>query len=307
MRKLITSLLIFFPIAIFSYSLFLFVVSNALPYPWRKNLYLSGVDKYDFTTKRLEELRKTKDIDILFMGSSHVYAGIDPRIFQNHGLTVFALGTSVQTPMVTEFLLERYLSHVNAKRVIFDLSPGSFRPDYRDRLAEVIVKDAPNVDAWIWAFKINNMKVYNTMISKFFKNLAGISEKVVSRSSDREYISGGYLNRKLASSKIDKFAAHDLPLAQVQVEAMYRIIDMLEKANKDYSFIQIPISKERYTSITNRTTFDSLISTFGTYSNFNKTTSLVDTIHFEDASHLNQLGVNEFNPLLIKYLKDSIL
>ncbi|MEQ8711563.1 MAG: hypothetical protein RIC80_01010 [Cyclobacteriaceae bacterium] len=126
-------------------------------------------------------------------------------------------------------------------------------------------------------------------------------------SSDIQYIKGGYLENKIRYYSGDTMPELTESISLDQIEAMDRILDQLEKNNIEYSFIQIPVTHVLYESVTNRATFDSLISTFGTYHNFNKTVPLVDTIHFEDASHLNQLGVNEFNPLLIKYLKDSIL
>lgn len=305
MKKLITSISKFIPIALLSYVIFIFIVANFLPYPWRKNLQMGGTDENSFTSMRLHELDEIENVDILILGSSHVYCGIDPRIFRKQGLNIFALGTSAQTPIITKFLLDRYLFEVNPKQIIIDLSPGSFKPDHRDRMAEVIIKDWTGIDSWLWAFKINNLNIYNTLINKSLKELFGIKEKHLRTSNNGEYISGGYVQRKLVSFNGNDVPTQQFEVAQNQIKALQQITAHLDELNIKYSFIQIPISDKERQSIKNYNEIDSLIGTFGRYNNYNNILNLEDTIHFQDSHHLNQLGVNEFNPVLIKHIQES--
>lgn len=48
---------------------------------------------------RLSEVEDIKNIDILFLGSSHTYRGFDTRIFSKYGYSTFNLGTTSQTPI----------------------------------------------------------------------------------------------------------------------------------------------------------------------------------------------------------------
>ena len=73
--------------------------------------------------------RKIKNVDVLFLGSSHAYRGFDPRIFRKRGYSSFNLGSSAQTPSQTKVWLKRYLKHLNPKIVIYEVYPGTFSSD----------------------------------------------------------------------------------------------------------------------------------------------------------------------------------
>src|SRR5215217_8103310 len=72
---------------------------------------------------RLKELDTVKNVDILFLGSSHAYRGYDVRKFNRLGYSAFNLGSSAQTPVQTELLVKTYLAQLNPKVVILDIHP----------------------------------------------------------------------------------------------------------------------------------------------------------------------------------------
>lgn len=74
---------------------------------------------------RLREVQKVKQVDLLFVGSSHVYRGYDPRIFTSQGIEAFNIGSSAQTPFNSYFLLKEYLPKIKAKYVVLDLYWGA--------------------------------------------------------------------------------------------------------------------------------------------------------------------------------------
>ena len=66
----------------------------------------------------IDEAKEVKNVDILILGSSHSYLGIDTRTFNNIGYSAFNLGTTAQTPIQTELLLNRYLNSINPKIIV---------------------------------------------------------------------------------------------------------------------------------------------------------------------------------------------
>ena len=78
---------------------------------------------------RLKEVKTVKNVDILFLGSSHTYRGFDTSIFHDCGYSAFNLGSSSQTPIQTLTLANRYLKQLNPKLVVLEVYPGNFTGD----------------------------------------------------------------------------------------------------------------------------------------------------------------------------------
>ena len=76
----------------------------------------------------------------------------------------------------------------------------------------------------------------------------------------------------------------------------------LEIRNIPVILVYAPISKVHYESYTNTDYFDSLMSSYSDYYNFNEIVYLNDSLHFSDSHHLNQSGVELFNKKLIEIL-----
>ena len=78
---------------------------------------------WDFSRERLTEASRTKDVDILFLGSSHCYRTFDTRFYASRGLRTFNLGTSNQTPLQSEMLLHLYLDTLRPRMVVLEVHP----------------------------------------------------------------------------------------------------------------------------------------------------------------------------------------
>jgi hypothetical protein len=68
------------------------------PKSFRKNIKDKRGDIGHMFTRN-KELNSLDSIDILVIGSSHVYRGFDPRFFSKKGIRLFNLGSSAQTPL----------------------------------------------------------------------------------------------------------------------------------------------------------------------------------------------------------------
>src|SRR5690606_34946967 len=72
---------------------------------------------------RLSEADTIQNVDILIIGSSHAYRGYDVRLFGSNGSKVFNLGSSAQTPIQTEYLVNKYINDFKPKFIVFDIYP----------------------------------------------------------------------------------------------------------------------------------------------------------------------------------------
>ena len=86
------------------------------------NIYnLIGSDS--FLYQRVREADTTANVNILVLGASHAYRGIDPRVFTEKGYRLFNLGSSSQTPLQTQILLkngENFDQYMENSGEIFD-------------------------------------------------------------------------------------------------------------------------------------------------------------------------------------------
>ena len=88
---------------------------------------------------RLNEVKNIKNIDILFLGSSHTYRGFDTRVFKKNGYNSFNLGSSSQSPIQTLTLTKRYLNQLNPKLIVYEVYPTTFTIDGIESSLDIIV------------------------------------------------------------------------------------------------------------------------------------------------------------------------
>jgi hypothetical protein len=255
---------------------------------------------------RLEEARHTKGVDILFVGTSHCYRGFDTRIFGHEGYSAFNLGSSIQTALQTDFLLDRYLDSLKPKSVIFEVNPVIFGNDGSESAIDIISNDRIDWQTVAMAFKVNRYKVYNTLIFGLYRQVTGIDmyskEPAVFR--DDRYISGGFVESKLIGNRsFQSVNAAPYVFESDQLEAFDQVLSKFRKRKIPYILVQAPITKNLYNSKTNNAQVDSMLARKGQYYNFNKLVAMNDTTDFFDQDHLSQRGVEKFNSALIAVLR----
>ncbi|MCF6129894.1 hypothetical protein L1S35_09420 [Flavobacterium sp. AS60] len=299
------SLMKFIAFTAFVYVVFIIGFGLFMPKVLSKNLsYKRGSNGHLFS--RVNEINEYKNVDVLFLGSSHAYRGFDPRIFQKHGLKTFNLGSSAQTPIQTELLLNRYLDKLKPKLVVYEVYPGTFALDGVESALDIISNDENDSETIKMALELNNIKVYNTMIYGFFRDIFHLNknykEKIVKKYDT--YVKGGFVERNSLYFKGFKSLKNksDWEFKVEQFDAFKRNLDKLKAMNISYVLVQAPITSQLYKSHTNNEYFDNKMKTYGKYYNFNGKLNLVDSLHFYDEHHLNQKGVELFDDFLLKEL-----
>jgi hypothetical protein len=259
---------------------------------------------------RLKEADTTKNIDVLFLGSSHTYRGFDGRIFKDAGLRTFNLGSSNQTPLQTELLLQQYLGRFEPKLVIYEVFPDNFEMDGVESAVDVISNTQYYVYAAWYALAVNHVMVYNTCVygalrKLFYNDLQFKEDSCVGLDT---YVSGGFVERKIEGPRQMETPPEQTlnwKMRAKQLDAFDRSLSYLKERGVQVLLVQAPVAKDFYGLYANYPYTDSLFATKGTYVNFNYIDSLQysDAEDFYDAHHLSATGVKKFNKSLLDYLK----
>jgi hypothetical protein len=298
MKRFIKSIFLFGLIFIGIYCIGVFIHGTFMP---KANPFKSS---YGHLNARLQEVKNFKNVDILFGGASRSYRGFDTRIFQEHGYYTFNLGSSSQTPLQTNLLLKRYSEALGPKLVILEVNPGIFSSDGVESALDVINNDKVDVELIKMVLTINHFKTYRNLIYALERDLFKINlnyHQPIKQGEDT-YISGGYVERERerklfnASGNIQKIKWEP---NKKQLAAFDEIISSLKEQNIDYILVSAPSAYVDYNSYINRSDFTALMEIYGEYYDFNKIVDMDDSLHFYDASHLNQNGVDIFDEKLI--------
>lgn len=309
MKEFGKNIVLFIPFALCIYIIFLISSVEFFPAKYTPNVsYRVGYAGYSLT--RFQNVDKLRNVDIIFVGSSHTYRGFDPRLFPEY--TTYNLGSSSQTPIQSEMVLKRYVDQVKPKIVIYEVYPLTFTLDGVESATDLIANDKNDILSVSMSIKTNKVKVYNTLIYGFYIDLLGRYDGVIEPQNqyNDEYIKDGYVERKLAfytNKEVEQKKKYQFLSSQFR--AFTNTLDHLKSKGIKVILVQTPIPKSEFNSYTNNVEFDQLMEDQGLpYYNFNRLMSLNDSLHFYDHSHLNQNGVVLFNEKLKKVIKfDEIL
>lgn len=302
MKKFGINILRFFAILFILYPMFLLVFDIVFKNEkYKPNL----LTKQGHNNMRLHDVKYYKDVDILFLGSSHAYRGFDTRIFSKKGYHVFNMGSSAQTPLQTEVLLKRYIKQLKPKLAVLEVYPFLFTTDGIESSIDIMSNDINDFNSFKLAIAQKNIKVFNTFLASFIKDFSGKKILVnLPMGKEYKYHKGGYISRDMSYYKYDHtIEKESLKFKQNQLDAFYEIIKLLKEYNIDYILVQAPVTQAKYNAILNNKSFDSMMSNNGRYFNFNELIKLDDSLHFFDSHHLNQVGVNLFNKKFIKLIE----
>lgn len=251
-----------------------------------------------FMKTKLEDVKNRKNIDILFLGSSHAYRSFDTRFYAKKGFSSFNLGGSALTPIQTKMLLKRYLNNLNPKIVFFEVYPETFIIDGLESSLDIISNGESDLQTINMMNEYRNIKLYNTfMYSEFMRFSKLDTQKEPLKYKEDTYIPGGFVERKMkyfhyTLGSQDKV---EIKFNEKQFSAFKEIMLLLKQKNIKTYLVFAPITKMKYQGYSNVPYFDSLMSTFSKYYNFNNISNFDDSLHFYDDNHLNQVGANKFN------------
>jgi hypothetical protein len=253
---------------------------------------------------RFQDVHNYKDVDILFLGSSHAYRGFDGRIFKKYGFESFNLGTPAQTLIQTELLLKKYFKDLNPELVVLELNPGGMSSDGVESTLDIIPHVELDLDFAKVVFKQKHITAYNSFLygvyCQVFKSKKPSSVKF--RNGKDLYVEGGFVERDLSFNKKGNLPhkLNGLKIQDNQLSAFERIISSFKSNNVSVILVQAPVTSKYYSCYEKNENFDSIIQSYQyPYYNFNTILNLDDSLDFYDSHHLNQNGVEIFNEAFI--------
>lgn len=115
---------------------------------------------------RFEEATSQKDVDLLFIGSSHAYRNYDTRIFNKNKLRCFNLGSTAQTPIQTLKILQSLGENLSPKYLIIDF----FLPLFYNEGIESSIDLLANTNFYPMRWEEHrNMKWYNAILFRAYQ------------------------------------------------------------------------------------------------------------------------------------------
>jgi hypothetical protein len=312
MRVFLIRLTKFFLFSVLIIPIGIFMWGSLIPKNLKPNInYTKGTSGYMHT--RINELLDYGQVDVVVLGSSHAYRGFDPRIFKEENISLFNLGSSAQTPIQTEMLVNKYIEKLRPKIVIYEVYPKMFEIDGVESALGIISNDvSSDIHMAKMVLRTNNLKVYNTFIygslRKLFKLDKEFNENKINGLN--EYIEGGFVERKNENNNKNivklKNEKKKWTFRESQMKAFEKTLGNLSLMGVEILIIQNPISEELYNSYINNAEIDNyFMSTDKKYYNLNEVLKLSSSSHFYDSNHLTQEGVEVVNRKLIDLLKSD--
>ena len=309
MQKFIKNIIRFFLLCVPVYCLLIIIWGEFFQNSaFKKNLNYQTAS-YGHQYSRIKEVKNVRDVDLLLLGSSHTYRGFDVRNFQKNGWTTFNLGSSSQSHIQTNLLLKRYLKQLRPKLIVYEVCPGLFDNEGIESSLNLIANDDIDRHTLKTALELNHIKVYNALIYGFYCDVFGIKSEIeepVKKDVDT-YISGGYVERELSFHKYTTHENLAFKIKKEQLDAFKNSLQMIAAEGIPFRLLQSPTTRPYYEAYADNSRFDSLMSTFGIYKNFNIKMNFDDSLHYFDAHHLNQWGVEIFNQKVIDWLQSDTL
>ena len=305
MKNFLHSITVFTAFATMAYVLMMTATGWLIPRTLHKNLmYTYGGN--GFENLRLREAKGTKNIDILFIGSSRAYRGFDTRIFEEAGFTSFNLGSSNQTPVQSLALLQKYLTEMSPQTVVMEVNPDIFSNDGVESAVD-LVSNAPEISDMPAYSRCGgfDIRIVNTLIFSLVVKLTGQEDRFALPVKGQTYIPGGFVQTE--EKTYDKSAGNDYicDIKHKQLKAMDKIIRLLEEKKSRLWLVQAPVVEALYKGCRQNSYFDSLMAGKVLYTNFNAAGNFTDTLHFSDGQHLNSTGVNKFDHMLLNMLNQN--
>ncbi|MDQ3555909.1 MAG: hypothetical protein M3409_03905 [Gemmatimonadota bacterium] len=259
---------------------------------------------------RFREIRSYRDVDVVFLGSSHAYRGFDPRIFAQTGLRTFNMGSSSQTPLNSRFLLKRYWDQLHPRLVVYEVYPRVHTLDGMESYYDLLSNTPMDDQTVRMALATRNVYAMNALISTQWKRLRRPMREREQREFRGSYIRGGYVESTVTMDTFQLIGEvpREWELEEAQLDHLRELIRFVEENGARIVLVTHPLPEETRQWVRN---YDELSATFHElaeeegvhYFDFNDSLDFDTFRHFYDWNHLNAEGVSIFNRALIDTLQ----
>lgn len=286
-------------------------IADYLPYPLSLP---KGTSSHQWT--RQAEADTTKNIDILILGSS-LAQSIDVRPFQKLNLRAFNLGSGSQTPIQTNYFLQRHLDSFNPKLILWDVNPSTFSNLGLESTIDLIANSQDGKGMLPLLIRTGSELGWASFVKRSILRPFEAKDMVMPLRTDiSQYYYGGYMEALLEAPEIPMEADETYsPLLEIQDQIFRKDLKLLQGKNipviliyspKSKSFIQNFKNQENWFTYFNTLVEEELAMKFLNLNEVFIADSLNRT-YFYDLGHLTQKGAKAYNQILLDSLKSSLL
>ncbi|WP_051931123.1 hypothetical protein [Gillisia sp. Hel_I_29] len=299
MRSFLINTFFFILFGLFTYVIGLLLLGDILMR--RTNANVMYEPESGFNEFRFSEAKKLKDLDVLFIGSSHSYRSFDPRILNEYDLKTFNIGTSSQTHVQTNYLLKEYLNQLTPKLIVYEVYPNTFMSDGVESTLNLL-SSRDNIDLSLVKM---SLATYNLAVYNSFINI--ISYKILGRKPNRKYpkeekyVDGGYVET-LGTNNFDYVKDKIWSPKKGQLSAFESNLSLIKSHNIPVILVEAPYTY----NFTNRTDIDRYFKEKGEFYNFNEKSVFNNKYYFKDYHHLNKRGASLLTNMIAPLLKTKI-
>ena len=265
------------------------------------------------TLLRFREAESHSPLDILFVGSSHTYRGFDPRLFAEHKLAAFNLGTHSQTPLNTYYLLKRYLGTLRPQLVVVECYPSVLTIDGYECFQDLAINAPLSAELFEMALALKSPNAVKLLVDKYLHELRVPLTTYRQRPlKDEAYVPGGYCETFVARPREGGEAAEErLQPLDMQLDYLEEIIELNKAHHAETLVVVHPLPADVLAKTVNYRAVSADISArVGKngveFVDFNDRLKLDPYDDFKDTHHLNADGVKKFNAALLDYLFENV-
>ena len=284
---------------------------------WLPN-YHSTCGGYGQLLLRIREAQQVKDVDMLFIGSSHAYRGFDPREFKEQGISTFNLGSTSQTPYNSYYLLKEYLPAISPKVVVLDLYWNMLVQDGLESTIDIVSNAEHKGGVVEMVLESKNSLAFNSMFVNMIRRMHTPLHKQQQEESGADvYVAGGYTQslhaeNTLTEEELDSLEPMVFEFSEVQKAHLNKIIRMCKRRGIQLVFVVTPVTAYYRNKLVNYAEYNATISALAARHNIpffdyngRSDLELHNLKEFYDEDHLTQAGVSKFNKVFLEDLKDK--
>lgn len=292
--------------------------------------YLFCDNTTSYTRIMMHEMYNSDNIDIVFVGTSHVYRGIDPKITDGvFGRNTFNAGTSSQFMDGSYYILNEIAKTNQVETVYLDIYFGVTNRK-SSGYATYIISDYMKFSLDKYEFVINSGGVYALFNTFFpFRHLMSTNpiDTVAKKSTEayrqyqydyvtfenEEYRGKGfvYSNEVVQKNTFEPSSA-DM-MNEYARDYLDQIVELCEKNNINLVLVTLLMMPEYIQSIDNYDEYETSIEDYATehelkYYDFNSQYSSVLDLkdeYFKDADHMNGEGAEYFTRVFAEFMKQE--
>ncbi len=284
-------------------------------------IIIKGIGFFDNIDKRthnnhniykLNEIENTKTLDILFIGNSYCYSGINNMLFDSLGLETYNMSISTAGPIFYSIIYNNAIIVIeNApKRIFVLISPITFSEKSDNFITypvhRYLFEPIKNEELVI------NYNLYDKYIelsfnsfTKAVSNIFNFGEKH-RESSYKGFVPSDKVTNTESENK-KKYIYRSFKKEQITKQRIERFTEFIRSIdNKDNEITIFQLPSERISRFFNNeyiSAYDSIINQLSTEYKFINIDTVLDNSFYRNIDHLNSKGANIVTRNLIKHLE----